>query len=118
MAVDRAIERIASDQERQPDRDYPEPAVLLDLLARKAEIDHPVESNGIDWNSCNIAPSLVPAPRGKPMIFAPERDCAPVPQCARTARCTTFGIHRPANPGPGIENLHRIDASFANCRIK
>ena len=54
--IDRSIECCASDQQRQRIEIALNRPQLLNLLARKSKLDHPVEPNCIDGNGCDILP--------------------------------------------------------------
>ena len=111
--IDRAVERFPSREERQGIEIALNRSELLDLFARKLRLNHPIEPNGIHRNSFDIGQELGAGAAGEADDFCIRNLFSNRVSNPSARRDTPFAefIGRQYS-GPGIENLHGIDAGL------
>ena len=91
----------------------------LDVIARESKVHHPVEPHRIDRDSRKIALSSVPAPRGKPMIFARRNSLAHSRDDPRHRLDAPFARIRSAGNIPAqVSKICTASTPASNCRTR
>src|ERR1700728_4353627 len=111
--IDRPVERRSTGQKRQRIEITLNRPHALHLLAREAELDHPIETDSVDRNTLDIRDKLSSRAAGKTddlCVGYASANCRDDPSAGFDTPFTKF--IRWQNSCPRVEDLHSIDAGL------